>query len=155
MYWHNYCTLLRKYSHIFLLMGSPVRRFRCLEAAAWLRVDLHQSRVETPPPRCEWGNTWSQLLQPGSWVGFVAVSRYQWFVYCSGTVIIVRRRSDSTSFPGITPPQKAVSTKHFPAASRSFSLKWSRVVVGGMLFLIVKHSHVLFSQMPSSSYQWW
>lgn len=51
---------------------------------------------------------------------------------------------DSTWFPGITPPQKAVSTKHFPVASRSFSLKLSRVVVGGMLFLILENSYILF-----------
>lgn len=40
-----------------------------------------------------------------------------------------------TWLPGITPPQKAVSTKHFPVASCSFSWKWQSVVVGGMLFL--------------------
>lgn len=123
-------------------MCSPVKHFQCLEAASWLRADPSQSHVETPPPRCEWGNTWSQLLQPGSWVGFPAVSRRQWFTYSS-----VRTHPgalDSTSFPGITPPQKAVSTKHFPVASRSFSLKLSRVVVGGMLFLILEHSHILF-----------
>lgn len=36
----------------------------------------------------------------------------------------------------MTPPQKAVSTKHFPVASRSFSWKLASVVVGGMLFLV-------------------
>lgn len=41
-----------------------------------------------------------------------------------------------TWFPGITPPQNAVSTKHFPLASRSFWWKLVRVVVGGMLFLL-------------------
>lgn len=139
-------TVLRHSSQTWGLMCSPVKHFRCLEAASWLCADPSQSRVETPPPRCEWGNTWSQQLQPGSWVGFPAVSRRRLFTYSS-----VRIRPDvldSTWFPGITPPQKAVSTKHFPLASLSFSLKWSRVVVGGMLFLIWEKSHILFKEKP-------
>lgn len=42
----------------------------------------------------------------------------------------------ATWLPGMTPPQKAVSTKHFPLASCSFWWKCASVVVGGMLFLV-------------------
>lgn len=75
-------TVLR-YKQKLVLMCSPVKHFQCLEAASWLCADPSQSRVETPPPRCEWGNTWSQLLQPGSWAGFPAASRRQLFIYSS------------------------------------------------------------------------
>lgn len=62
----------------------------------------------------------------------------------------------STWLSGMTPPQNAVSTKHCPVAARSFSRKFPRVVVGGMLFLCTMKlisyvSFMLFITLDSST----
>lgn len=64
----------------------PTGRFLCLAAASWLCVDHSQSHAGTPPPRCGWGNTWSQPLQPGSWAEVLAISRRLLFVYAFGII---------------------------------------------------------------------
>lgn len=128
------------------VLSSPTGHFLCLAAASRLCVDHSRSRAGTPPPRYGWGNTWSQPPQPGSWAEVLAISRRLLFAYAFGiiqhsaaeNVFILSELFHCTWLPGITPPQKAVSTKHFPVASRSFSRKWPSVVVGGMLFLVLK-----------------
>lgn len=57
----------------------------------------------------------------------------------------------------MTPPQKAVSTKHFAVASRSFSWKWASVVVGGMLFLVeaeIKRNSLKFQPLQAVTSLW-
>lgn len=127
------------------MLQLPAGRFLCSAAVSWLCVDHSQSHGGTPPLHYGWGNTWSQPLQPGSWAEVLAVKETSVVCVCFGhnsaqsgceNVFILSKLFHCTWLPGITPPQKAVSTKHFPVASRSFSWKLPRVVVGGMLFLL-------------------
>ncbi len=128
----------------------PAGHFLCLAAASWLHVDHRQSHEGTPPPHYGWGNTWSQPLLPGSWAEVLAIRRRPLFVFAlvifqrslAENVFILSKLFHCTWLPGITPPQKAVSTKHFSVASRSFSRKLLSVVVGGMLFLFTGAQYI-------------
>lgn len=79
----NQCVYVMEDASVYEL---PAGRFLCLVVVSWQYADQSQSHGGIHPPRCGWGNTWSQPLRPGSWAEVLAARGRLLFVFVMAVI---------------------------------------------------------------------